>query len=68
MSEAPGFLDVVKSVMAGFLGVQSEKNRERDFAHGSPVHYVIIGLIATLLFVLSVWGVVILVLKLAGVK
>ena len=68
MSDAPGFLDVVKSVMAAFLGVQSEKNRERDFTQGNPAHYIVIGLVATVLFVLGIWGVVVLVLKLAGVK
>ncbi len=61
----PGLLDVVKSVLASFFGVQSEKNRERDFQHGKPVHYVLIGLAATAAFVLLMWGVVSLILSTA---
>jgi hypothetical protein len=65
-SEKPvGLLDIIKSVMAAFFGVQSNKNRERDFAHGRPIHYIIIGLVATLVFMLVVWGLVKLVLVLA---
>ncbi len=64
----PGLLNVFKSVMAGFFGVQSSKNRERDFTHGKPIHYIIVGLVFTVIFILSVWGVVSLVLRLAGVS
>ena len=53
-----GLLDVAKSVAAAFFGVQSSKNRERDFTHGKPVHYIINGLIATACFVLLMWGLV----------
>ena len=52
------FSDVVKSVAAAFFGVQSAKNRERDFTRGKPVHYIAMGLVATLLFVLLMWGLV----------
>lgn len=52
------FGDVVKSVAAAFVGVQSAKNRERDFTHGKPIHYILVGLIATVLFVLGMWGLV----------
>ncbi len=64
----PNFLNVFKSVIASFFGVQSAKNRERDFTHGKPVHYIAVGLLVTLLFILTVWGVVSLVLHLAGVE
>ena len=63
--KGPSILDVVKSVLASFFGVQSEKNRERDFQHGKPVHYVLIGLAATAAFVLLMWGVVSLILSTA---
>ena len=53
-----GLLDVAKSVAAAFFGVQSNKNRERDFTHGKPVHYIIIGVVATACFVLLMWGLV----------
>lgn len=57
--------DVIRSVAAAFFGVQSNRNRERDFKHGKPVHYIAIGAAATVLFVLVMWGVVKLVLALA---
>ncbi|MDH3715073.1 MAG: DUF2970 domain-containing protein [Gammaproteobacteria bacterium] len=51
-------VDVVKSVAAAFFGVQSNRNRERDFKHGRPIHYIAIGAAATVVFVLVMWGVV----------
>lgn len=66
--DTPSFMDVVKSVMAGFLGVQSDKNRERDFKTGNPLHYIIIGLVGTILFVAGIWAIVAVILKSAGVK
>ena len=66
MNETPGLIDVFKSVLASFFGVQSEKNRARDFTHGRPMQYVVVGLLLTGLFVLGIWGVVLLVLRSAG--
>lgn len=60
--EKPSFLDVVKSVLASFFGVQSGKNRQRDFQQGNPVHFIIVGLVLTVVFVLGVIGVVKLIL------
>lgn len=54
------------SVLAAALGVQSGKNRARDFSHGKPCHFIILGVGFTVLFVLIVLGVVKLVLYLAG--
>lgn len=65
-SDRPGFLEVMKSVLAAFFGVQSDARRERDFQKGEPMHYVAMGLLLTLLFVLAVWGLVKLVLWLAS--
>ena len=58
---------VVLSVIAAMFGVQSSKNRERDFAKGRPAAYVIVGIIMTLLFVLTLWTVVSVVMNMAGV-
>ncbi len=63
----PSLLDVLFSVLASMFGVQSSRNREKDFTHGRPYQYIIIGLLVTIVFVLTVWGVVKLVMKLAGV-
>ena len=45
------FKDVAGSVAAAFIGVQSEKNRQRDFSKGKFSHFVIVGLIGVVLFV-----------------
>jgi len=58
----PGFLDVMLSVMAAAFGVQNSKNRERDFTHGNPLAFIAAGLIFTLLFILTLVGIVNLVL------
>ena len=49
---------VVRSVSASMFGVQSSKKHADDFAHGSAKAYIVVGLIATVVFVLAVWGVV----------
>ena len=63
---SPSFVAVLKSVVAAMFGVQSNKNRERDFTRGRPIHYVMVGLLVTVVFVLVVWGLVKLVLSAAG--
>jgi hypothetical protein len=62
----PTLWQVIHSVLAAFFGVQSEANRRRDFTRGKPSQYIIVGLIATALFVLIMIGIVRLVLHLAG--
>ncbi|MEE4146083.1 MAG: DUF2970 domain-containing protein [Halieaceae bacterium] len=59
-------LQVVSSVMAAGLGVQSSKNRERDFKHGRLGVFIAAGIIFTLLFIGTVFTVVQLVLKGSG--
>ena len=63
----PNAIQIIFSVLASFFGVQSDKNRERDFTHGKPAHFIIAGLLLTVVFVLVVWGVVKWVLSIAGV-
>ena len=55
-------LNTVKSVAAAFLGVQSNKNRERDFKEGKFSHFVIVGLLGVILFIGSLISIVSLVL------
>ncbi|UZR29272.1 DUF2970 domain-containing protein [Methylococcus mesophilus] len=64
--DKPNLLQVVASTLAGAFGVQSEKNRLRDFQHGSAKAYIVAGIIGTVLFVLTVYGVVKLVLSGTG--
>lgn len=56
--DAPTLKDVAGSVGAAFIGVQSDKNRERDFTKGKFSHFVIVGAIAVVLFVLALIAIV----------
>lgn len=60
-----GFIQMLQSVLAAAFGVQSGKNRQRDFSRGKPMHFVAIGLLATALFVLLLYGTVKLVIYFA---
>ena len=62
-SKKPSLLSVVKSILAAGIGVQSEKNRQRDFAKGNPLVFIIGGIVFTLLFIIAVASVVGLVLS-----
>jgi hypothetical protein len=59
-------LQVVGSVFAAGLGVQSSKNRERDFKQGRLGVFIAAGVVFTLFFIGSVVLVVQLVLNGAG--
>jgi hypothetical protein len=54
---------VIGSVFAAGLGVQSSKNRERDFKQGKFSVFVIAGIIFTLVFMGTLFTIVQLVLK-----
>ncbi len=56
---------VLRSVSASMFGVQSSRKHEEDFSRGDATTYIIVGLVATILFVLAVWGVVQLVVRVA---
>ncbi len=53
-----GFWSIVQSVGAALIGVQSSKNRERDFTQGKPLHFIIGGLAGTAVFLFFVWLIV----------
>ncbi|MBU0901711.1 MULTISPECIES: DUF2970 domain-containing protein [Pseudomonas] len=59
--------EMLQSVLSAALGVQSGKNRSRDFSRGKPSHFIILGVLFTMVFVLVIFAVVKLVLHLAGV-
>lgn len=59
-------MQVVSSVLAAGLGVQSSKNRERDFKQGKFGVFIAAGIIFTLLFIGIVFTIVQVVLKNAG--
>jgi len=57
--------EMLHSVLAAVLGVQSGKNRIRDFSRGKPSHFILLGAGFTLVFVLLLFGIVKLVLVLS---
>lgn len=65
--EPLSFWQILLSVLAAAFGVQSDKARQRDFRHGKPSQFILIGLLFTGVFVLALFAVVQLVLHFAGV-
>jgi hypothetical protein len=57
------FWQIAGSAMAAAFGVQKSANRERDFSRGKPMHFIIAGIVFTVVFVLIVVTVVQLVLR-----
>lgn len=66
-NKPPTFWQMLHSVLAAAFGVQSGKNRARDFTQGKASHFIAMGVIFTLIFVLLLYGLVQLVLHLAGI-
>ena len=61
------FTQLLLSTMSAFIGVQSNANRERDFKHGKISHFIMIGLLLGLVFILTIVGLVKIALHFAGV-
>ncbi len=53
-----GIFSVIGSVLAAGFGVQSDAARARDFQRGKLIHFIVGGIIGTVLFVLAVVAVV----------
>lgn len=58
--------EMLGSILAAAIGIQSNSNRERDFQRGSARRYILWGMAGTLLFVLAVYGAVRLILAFSG--
>ncbi|CAI8298069.1 MAG: DUF2970 domain-containing protein [Oceanospirillales bacterium TMED33] len=52
------WIKAILSVMASFLGVQSNENRAHDFEQGRFPIFVVSGLLMTLILLVSVYGLV----------
>ena len=59
----PNFWTIVLSTLAAFIGVQSDRNRERDFKHGNIYSFIIAGIIFTIIFIVCVTTLVRLILN-----
>ena len=68
MSKSPGIFDIIKSVAAAMFGVQTEQNRERDFKHGKASHFIAVGIVMTVIFVLILVNIVSSVVDNAGLS
>ncbi|NQY88539.1 MAG: DUF2970 domain-containing protein [Colwellia sp.] len=44
-------INTIKSVAAAFFGVQSNKNRARDFNQGKFSHFIIVGILGVIVFI-----------------
>jgi len=64
--KTPGPLSVIKSVLAAMIGVQSDENRERDFTKGRASHFIFIGIVMTIAFVLTLIAIVNSILEQSG--
>jgi hypothetical protein len=58
-------LQVVGSILASFYGVQSAKSRKRDFQHGKAKTFIVVGILMTAVWYLTIYLVVTLVLHVA---
>jgi hypothetical protein len=56
---------IVGSVLASFFGVQSSRNRKRDFKSGKAKQFVVVGIIMTAVCCLTLYSVVSMVMWLA---
>lgn len=54
----PSLGRVLQSTLAGAIGVQSNKNREKDFENGNIWVFVASGIIFTVLFIVTITTVV----------
>lgn len=66
-NKPPSFWQMLQSVLAAAFGVQSGKNRARDFTYGKPSHFILLGIAFTLIFVVLLYALVQMVLHFAGV-
>lgn len=57
-------LQALWGVLAALFGVQSEKNQQRDFSATHPWMYILIGLVATVMFVAGLMAVVFWIIRL----
>ncbi|MBL6908123.1 DUF2970 domain-containing protein [Luminiphilus sp.] len=47
-------LRIVQSTLAAAIGVQSKKNRERDFEEGNAGTFIVAGILFTVLFIATI--------------
>lgn len=63
MTNKPGLKQILKAVAGAFIGVQSEQQRQQDFNAQSPLPYIIVGVVMTIVFVVALVTIVSMVLS-----
>ncbi|MCW8832931.1 MAG: DUF2970 domain-containing protein [Colwellia sp.] len=61
-NNSPSLKETFKSVAAAFFGVQSNKNREKDFSQGKISHFILVGIVCVAIFIIALIAVVTLVM------
>ena len=56
------FLEMLQSTLWAAIGVQKHENRVRDFSRGNPIHFILMGIAFTTVFVLGMVSLVTLIL------
>lgn len=62
-NQKPSVFQIMSSVLSAAFGVQSTARRERDFTGGTAAPFIIAGIVFTVLFILTIIGVVKLILN-----
>ena len=47
------FLEVLGSILAAIIGVQSSEKRKRDLTRGKAIHFIFVGILCTATFVFA---------------
>jgi len=53
--DKPSFLSILLSTLAAAFGVQSNRNKERDFNSGNIWIFIIAGIVFTIVFIVIVY-------------
>ena len=56
--KSPGIFNVIFSVLAAMIGIQSDSNRERDFNKGKLSNYIFVGIVIVIIFVFTLISIV----------
>lgn len=57
------FKKILQSIFSALLGVQSQKNMEKDIEYGKIHHYVIAGVILVIIILVTIYSIVNLVIR-----
>ena len=62
----PSLFNIIQSVLAAMVGIQSDKNRERDFESGHIGNYIFVGIVMVIIFIFTLISIVDSILESSG--